>query len=103
MDKQHADELIEALLCREQEALRRLPYVELIKLSGHTTRPSDSEERDSVLSTWRDLMPDSKVRVVSQHYRPGILGTARVRAKGFTMDSAGTVTELGESELWDFT
>lgn len=103
MDDRQANELVETLLCTAQNALRRLAYVELVQLPGHTQKAVDPEERQAVLSTWRDLMPDSKVRIVSQYYRPGLLGTARVRAKGFTMDSAGAVRELGESELWDFT
>ena len=103
MIDQQANELVDTLLCVEQEALRRLTYVELVHLSGHTQRPVNPEGREAVLSTWRDLMPDSKVRIVSQYYRPGLLGTARVTVKGFEMDSSGAVRALVESELWDFT
>jgi len=55
------------------------------------------------LSTWCELMPDRTVRIVTQYFRPKLLGSARIRAKGFLMDTGGVARELVESELWDFT
>lgn len=92
-----------ALLREEQAALRQLPYDELIAMPGHTQRPVSPEGREATLSTWRDLMPDHTVRIVTQYFRPGLLGSARVRAMGFLMDKGGVARELVESELWDFT
>lgn len=103
MNRQQANERIDVLLREEQAALRRLPNGDLIQLPGHTQRPVSPEGRDAVLSTWRDLLPDRTVRIVTQYYRPGILGSARVRASGFAMDTAGVARDLRESELWDFT
>ena len=103
MNKQEANERIDVLLRQEQEALRQLPYGDLIQLSGHTQRPVNLEGRDALLSTWRDLLPDQTVRIVTQYYRPVFLGSARVRARGFAMDMSGVARDLVESELWDFT
>lgn len=103
MDKQQANELITALLCQEQAALRRLPYGALIQLPSHSQRPVSPEGRDAILSIWRDLLPDRTVRIVTQYYRPGLLGSARVRAMGFVMDTGDAARELVDSELWDFT
>lgn len=103
MNRQEANERIDVLLREEQAALRQLPYGELIQLPGHTQRSVSPEGRDAVLSTWRDLRPDRTVRIVTQYYRRGFLGSARVRARGFVMDMAGVARDLVESELWDFT
>ena len=103
MNKQEANERIDVLLCEEQAALRQLPYGELIQLPGLTQRPVNPEGRDAVLSTCRDLLPDRTVRIVTQYYRSGFLGSARVRAMGFAMDMSGVARDLVESELWDFT
>lgn len=103
MDKKAAGELIDELLHQEQAPLRQLPYGELIDLPPVSQRSVSPEGRDASLSTYRDLLPDRTVRIVTQYYRRGFLGSARVRAKGFAMDTAGSARELGESELWDFT
>lgn len=97
-----AVELIDTLLCEEQAALRRLPYVDLCELPSHAQRPVNVENRDAMLSTWVDFLPDQSVRVITQYYRPGLLGSARVHSKGFTMDRTGAARELATSELWDF-
>ncbi len=102
MRKEEANERIDALLREEQAALRQLPYDELVGMPGHTQRPVSPEGREAILSTWRDLMPDHAVRIVTQYFRPGLLGSARVHVKGFLMDRGGVATELVGSELWDF-
>lgn len=103
MNKKEANERIAVLLREEQNALRQLPYGELIQLPCHTQRAVSPEGRDAVLSTWRDLLPDRTVRIVTQYYRSGFFGTARVRARGFAVDMSGVARDLVESELWDFT
>lgn len=103
IDRQQACRLIDQLLCSELSTLRQLPYAALVQLPSRSQRPVKLEEREATLSTWRDLLPDSTVRVVTQYYRPGLLGSARVRAKGFVTDSQDVARELAESELWDFT
>jgi hypothetical protein len=103
LEKQEANERIDALLREEQAALRQLPYDELVGMPGHTQRPVSPDGREATLSTWRDLLPDHTVRIVTQYFRPGLLGSARIRAKGFLMDTGGDARELIESELWDFT
>lgn len=103
MDRKEATERVDALLRAEQAALRRLPYGELAELPAHAQRDVDAEGRPAIVSTFRDLLPDYAVRIVSQYYRKGPLGTARVRAEGFVMTADGVVRDLVESELWDFT
>jgi hypothetical protein len=103
LKKQEANERIDALIREEQAALRQLPYDVLIGMPGHTQRPVSPDGREATLSTWRDLMPDHTVRIVTQYFRPGLLGSARIRAEGFLMDTGGVARELVESELWDFT
>jgi hypothetical protein len=103
MNKEEANQRVDALLRAEQAALRGLPYGDLVELPAHAQREIDAEGRPAILSTYRDLLPDDAVRVVSQYYRKGPLGTARVRAEGFLMAADGVVRDLAESELWDFT
>lgn len=103
LKKQEESERIDALLCEQQAALRQLSYGELIGMPSHAQRPVSPEGQEATLSTWRDEMPDQTVRIVTQYFRPGFLGSARVRAKGFLIDTRGVVRELIESELWDFT
>jgi uncharacterized DUF497 family protein len=85
LKKHEANERIDALLREEQAALRRLPYDALVGMPGQTQRSVSPEGRGATLSTWRDLMPDRTVRIVTQYFRPGLLGSARIRAVGFSM------------------
>ena len=103
MDKHQANQRIDELMRREQAALLQMSYRQLVDLPAHAQQPVNVAGREAILSTWRDLLPDPAVRLVTQYYQPGPLGSARVRAVGFVMDPGGAVRNLGESELWDFT
>jgi len=48
-----------------------LTYSQLIEVPAHAERHVNVVGRDAALSTWRDLLPDAGVRLVTQYYQPG--------------------------------
>jgi hypothetical protein len=57
----------------------------------------------AVVSTYREQLADGRLRIVVQGLLPGWLGSAFIRAAGFTVDPMGTVEPLSEEALWDYT
>lgn len=71
------------------------PYqVESIPLSG---------KKSAKLAVWKDELNPGTTRVIVQGYRPYLLGMGRMTAKGFAIDSSGTVSDLAQDQLYEFT
>jgi hypothetical protein len=59
--------------------------------------------KGEMLSIFHDELPDGKMLVVVQTHIRGWLGFSQVRADGFRISRDGTITELRDEDLWDFT
>lgn len=62
-----------------------------------------SGRRSAKLAVWKDEISPGTTRVVVQGYRPYFLGVGKMMAKGFAVDSSGTVRDLAQDELYEFT
>jgi hypothetical protein len=83
------------------EALRAQPYAQLAQLPARTSE--DISGGKAQLSIYRDELEAGRLRIVVQGIVPGWLGSAFVRAWGFTLEPSGSPTTLADEALWDFT
>ena len=82
--------------------LKERSFAELSALS-----PSESETvliGDQRVQTciWRHILPDGRVRIVAQAYRPRFLGIGTMTAEGFIMSSDGSVSDVPEKMMFEF-
>jgi hypothetical protein len=82
-------------------SLRRSTWNELKNLTPEET--SRTGTKGAILSIYRDELTDGRMLVVVQIYIRKWLGFAQVRADGFKISPDGTIAELRDDELWDFT
>ena len=80
------------------ERLKELSFEELSAL------PEILEELDGEVkvTTYRDLLPDGRLRIVVQGYLHRILGIGSITAEGFIVGSDGVHTSVSEEMIWDF-
>jgi hypothetical protein len=73
-------------------------------LAALPARRSETVPRTKgVISTYRDEIGASRLRIVVQGVLRGWLGSAFICADGFTIEPDGAVVPLTEKALWDFT
>ena len=84
-------------------ALRDRTYSEIAALPEVTAVPIDGCGKDVMLTTYRDSGASGAVQVVVQLMARGWLGSARIKASGFSYEANGKCRDLQEEELYDFT
>ena len=100
-----AKSVLETLRPRAEAALAALvaqPYQTLAELPD-----SDSEEiagfpKKATLTTFRDDLPEGRLRVVVQLVVRGMLGSARIWAKGFYLLPGTPPIPAIDEELYEF-
>ena len=103
--RQAAQEYGDAQMARRLESLRLLPFAELIALPAFTTATSKIRDRRVDVTTYRDVLPDGKLRIVVQVFVQGLwfgLGFRWVTAQGFVVGHEGSVTAIPQDELYEF-
>ncbi len=80
------------------ERLKELSFEEL------STLPEILEDLDGEVkvTTYRDLLPDGRLRIVVQGYLHRILGIGSITAEGFIVGSDGVHASVPEEMIWDF-
>jgi hypothetical protein len=83
--------------------LRALSFVELQHLPE--TKPESVALRGSSIDvcTYRDTLPDGKIRVIVQAYKQRFLFMGTMIADGFIVAADGSKTEVPEEMMWEFT
>jgi hypothetical protein len=89
-----AETALAALFAQPYETLVALPAVSAIEIAGST--------RPATLTTYRDLLSEGRLRVVVQLVVKGVLGSARIWAKGFFLVPAAQPVEATHEELYEF-
>jgi hypothetical protein len=84
------------------EDLCQRPWRELLELPAHSQVELNCGGKRGVLSVYRDLLPDEKIRLVVQLYMPGRLGSAKVVADGFVVSMKEEHSMLQDEDLYDF-
>ncbi len=89
-----AETALAALVAQPYETLAALPPVSAKEIAGSA--------RPATLTTYRDVLSEGRLRVVVQLVVKGILGSARIWAKGFFLVPAGQPVEATHEELYEF-
>jgi hypothetical protein len=89
-----AEVALEGLLNQPYETLLQLPAVDATTIEGLPKR--------ATLTTYRDALPDGRLRVVVQLFVQGILGTARIWAKGFFLRPGAQPVVATDEDLYEF-
>lgn len=55
-----------------------------------------------IVSTWRDTLADSRVKVAVQVYKPVAFGVGTMCAAGFTIDEKGSREQLSDEALAEY-
>lgn len=98
-DVRHAiDEIVRERL----NVLSQMRFDELSQLPSHRSEEILLEGKKLVLSIWHDVLPSLEHRVVVQAYKPGILGTGRMQADGFAINSQNEKRSLTVEEWAPF-
>ena len=93
LTRSSAEARLAELRLRSHQSLAQLPSCLTENIPG----------TKALLCTYRDDLGGGRLRVVVQGVVPGWLGSAFVRAYGFTAEPDGSLKALSEEALWDFT
>jgi hypothetical protein len=92
--RSRAETALVTLSAQPYEALAALPPVSSEEILGFP--------KPATLTTYRDALPQGKIRVVVQLVVKGILGTARIWAKGFFLLPSSQPVPATDEELYEF-
>ena len=94
--------LLEKEIESRLNSLRTRSYNELADFKELVSDRIMINKKPVIISTWKDITKDNKLRVVVQAYRPVILGFGFMRANGFLIDEHNNVKDLKRDELYEF-
>ncbi len=83
--------------------LRALPFAELQRLPGSKAEAVKLRGSSIDVCTYRDALPDGRVRVVVQAYKQRFLFMGTMIADGFIVAPDETKTGVPEEMMWEFT
>jgi hypothetical protein len=83
-------------------SLQAQPYEVLLRLPAVSPEEIEDAEKKAVLTTYRDILPDGRLLVVVQLMVSGILGSARIWARGFSIGDGQSPVHASEEQLFDF-
>ena len=88
---------------RRVERLRRLSFAEVSALPERVDETDAVRDREVAVATYRDGLPDGRIRVVVQAYFHRFLGIGTMTADGLIIAPNGTRDSVPEEMMWDFT
>jgi hypothetical protein len=92
-----------------QEVTRRVGSLRLLSFEEIAALPERQDESEYVRSckvavtTYRDKLPDGRIRVVVQAYFHRFLGIGTMAADGFIIAPDGTISPVPQEMMWEFT
>jgi hypothetical protein len=89
-----AETTLAELIVQPYEALAALPEIDAKEIVGFP--------KPATLTTFRDALPDGRLRVVVQLFVRGILGSARIWAKGFFSLPGAQPVVATDEDLYEF-
>jgi hypothetical protein len=94
MLRPRAETTLAALVTQPYETLAALPGVDAEDIAGFP--------KQATLTTFRDALPEGRLRVVVQLVVKGMLGSARIWAKGFYLLPGTQATPATDEDLYEF-
>jgi hypothetical protein len=83
-------------------ALAAHPYQTLAALPGVDAEEIAGLPKQATLTTFRDVLPEGRLRVVVQVVVRGMLGSARIWAKGFYLLPGAQPIPATDEDLYEF-
>jgi hypothetical protein len=82
--------------------LKARSFLELCALPASKCEDVQVGDQAVNVCTYRDILPDGRVRIVVQAYRYRVLGAGTMIAEGFIMAPDGSVSEVPEKMMYEF-
>lgn len=94
--------VLNAVVSEQLAELRTQPYDRLILLPDHRGTKVVRDNMKLEIYVWHDVLDSGEHRIVVQVGKPGILGSWRLDANGFAINSRNERRDLTEDELSSF-
>jgi hypothetical protein len=94
---------VQEVATRRVERLRLLPFVEVAALPERQDETERVRDREVAVATYRDKLPDGRIRVVVQAYFHRLLGIGTMTADGFILAPDNTRSPVPQEMMWEFT
>jgi hypothetical protein len=82
--------------------LRQLTFAEVSALPQRQDEMEAVRDREIAVATYREILPDGRIRVVVQAYLHRFLGIGTMAADGFLIAPDGTHTPVPQEMMWEF-
>lgn len=93
---------LQRVTARRLERLRVLSFVELSALPEVREDTEQLGKREIQVATYRDVLPDGRLRIMVQAYLHRFLGIGSITADGFIIASDGALTAVPQEMIWEF-
>jgi hypothetical protein len=93
---------VQDVATRRVERLRLLSFVEIAALPTRQDDVEQVRDRQVAVATYRDSLPDGRIRIVVQAYFHRILGIGTMTAEGFIIASDNTRSPVPQEMMWEF-
>ena len=88
---------VEQVACQRVARLRRHSFAEVSALPARHDESERVRDREVAVATYRDVLPDGRIRVVVQAYFHRFLGIGTMTADGFIIAPDGT--QIGRAHV----
>ncbi len=93
---------LKSVATRRVDALRQLSFAEIAALPERQDESESITGREIATATYRDALPDARIRIVVQAYHHRFLGIGTMTTDGFIIAADGTRTPVPEEMMWEF-
>ena len=93
---------VQDVATRRVDRLRQLPFAEVLALPQRLDEMEAVGEREVAVATYRESLPDGRIRVVVQAYFHRFLGIGTMTADGFIIAPDGTHAPVPQEMMWEF-
>ncbi|MFM2081787.1 MAG: hypothetical protein RL380_478 [Verrucomicrobiota bacterium] len=100
MQKQATE--LQQVTARRLARLRGLSVAELNALPEAHEEVERIGKREIQVATYRDVLPDGRLRIMVQAYLHRVLGIGSITADGFIIASDGSQSSVPQEMVWEF-
>ena len=93
---------VQAIADERVPPLKVRSFSHLCALPPHKSEVVHVGDQEVKVCTYREMLPDGRVRIVVQAYRYRLLGVGTMTADGFIMSPDGVVSEVPEKMMYEF-
>jgi hypothetical protein len=90
------------LVAHRLDRLRGLAFLELSALPEVREDSELLGKRKILVATYRDILPDGRLRIMVQAYVHHFLGIGSITADGFIIAHDGLLSAVPQESIWEF-